>query len=114
MDVLFEIRARLLACKLPLESEKELQRQIGEVLQGLNVEREYRLDEGSVVDFFVEGVGIEVKIGGRKKEIYRQCLRYCGFKEVKALVVVTSRTLGLPGELSGKPVYVLNLGISWL
>lgn len=109
-----EIKTRLKAERFPLESEKELQREIWRVLQGMPVEREYRLDGGSVVDFMVAGVGIEVKIGGRKKAIYRQVLRYCGFEEVKALVVVTNRSLGLPETLNDKPVYVLKLGTSWL
>ena len=99
-----------------LSAEKELQQDIHDLLEGAGIahEREVQLSEG-VIDFLtVAGVGIEVKVGGAKRTIYRQCVRYCCAKRVRALLVVSARPIGLPGIILGKPVYVLSLGQAWL
>lgn len=53
--------------RFPLESEKECQRQIYDFLLGSGVgciAREYRLDDENIIDFLIEGVGVEVKLNG--------------------------------------------------
>jgi hypothetical protein len=99
--------------RLPLHNEKTLQREIGQLLSGMLIihDREYRLSDDSIIDFRVGCTGIEVKIGGCSKDIYRQCLRYLEFDE---LILVTNKAIRLPALINNKPAYVLNLGTAWL
>lgn len=98
--------------KLSLHDEKTLQREIAALLP--TFVREYRLSPNDVIDFFLLGVGIEVKIKGSRRQIYEQCKRYCQFSRVECLILVTNRTMGLPKEINGKHCYVVNLGKAWL
>ena len=98
--------------KLPLQSEAELQKAILKFLP--EAQPEYRLDPKSRIDFFVNGIGIEVKIKGQARAIYKQCERYCGFDQIQALVIVTNRSMGFPKEMCGKPIFVFKLGTAWL
>lgn len=109
-EILNIIKAR----KFDLQDEKILQAQIAQSLLPLKVQREYCLDRHSIVDFFKDGIAIEVKIKGNRKEIYKQCLRYSMIEGVKFIVLVTNKSIGFPLTLNDKPAYVINLGKSWL
>lgn len=104
--------------RLELQSEKILQREIHDMLvrsTELFVSSEYRLDEKNIIDFYCDAsIGIEVKIKGGRREIFRQCERYCQFDDIKALILVTNRAMGLPAAINNKPCTVVNLGIAWL
>ena len=78
---------------------------------GVSFEREYRLDARNRLDFFCDGVAIEVKIGGSRNNLIRQLHRYAQFDEVRELLVVTSRLClaSLPSELNGKPIVTLPM-----
>lgn len=102
---------KLRSCTLPHSSERELQDAIEAVLAP--IQREYRLGSGRI-DFMLDGVGIEVKIHGSAKSIHRQLTRYCTFEDVKALILVTSKSMGLPPGINGKPIYYFSVGRSWL
>jgi hypothetical protein len=106
----------LSSARFPLNNEKELQAAIEIRLKDnyANFNREYRFDQNNIVDFFVNGIAIEVKISGNAKAIYKQCERYCQFDKVKSLILVTNRSMGFPKTLNGKACYVLNLGKAWL
>lgn len=108
--------AQLSKYKLSLNAEKILQKEIAEVLRQFQPADEFRLDDNNIIDFYLPGtgIGIEVKIKGSRKEIYKQCLRYCEFDRIKILVLVTNRSLGFPKTINGKPCYVVNLGTAWL
>lgn len=93
----------------PIMNEKTLQNDLYQVLKKFNVEKEYHFDSKSIVDFFVDGIAIEVKIKGSKVGIYKQCERYCKYDEVKILILVTSRYTGFPTEMNNKPVYIVHL-----
>lgn len=71
----------------PLSDEKRLQEVMAEQLAGGSIaaEREVHLGDGDIIDFMVGGTGIEVKIKGSKRAIYRQCERYCGHARVTSL-----------------------------
>lgn len=103
-------------CRFTLSNEMALQAEIGSFLTINKIEyaREVRLSTKDRIDFMVEGVGIEVKLKGRAMAIYKQCERYCGCPAVKELVLVSNRSMGLPDEINGRPVYLLNLGRAWL
>lgn len=100
--------------RLPLTSEGALQLAIAEGLAdaGFMFVREHRLSSGSIVDLFADGIGIEVKIAGSKREIFRQVERYVAFDDIRALILATTVILPLPPM--AKPVEVVNLGRAWL
>lgn len=102
--------------RLPVQNEKELQLAIEKLLDENKIvfDREFRLDEKSIPDFFIDGIAIEIKIKGNAKKIYKQCERYCSFDKVKSLILVTNRSMGFPEEINGKSCYVIKLGMAWL
>ena len=111
-----KIKEALFGQRFDLASEKELQFKIKIVLSknGVAAEAEHRFTPNDIVDFFIDGIAIEVKIKGSAAEIFKQCERYCQFEEVKELLLITNRSMGFPKEINGKPCYVLNLGNAWL
>lgn len=111
-----EIIAVLRPLRLPLTDEKRLQAEMAErfAAAGLALEREFRLSATEVVDFFADGIAVEVKIKGGKMAIYRQLQRYAEHDEIKALLLVSNVPMGLPPEIEGKPAYFHNLAMAWL
>ena len=102
--------------RFSFEDEKALQVAIARrlTMAGIPFIREFRLDKNNIFDFYWEGLVVEVKIKGGAKKIYSQCKRYCQFKQVTGLVLITNRSMGFPEEIAGKPCYVINLGKAWL
>ncbi len=102
--------------RFDVSEEKSLQEQLGDVfkLNGIDFKREVQLSAHDRIDFLVGDIGIEVKIKGSPSAIYQQCRRYCALEQVKELLLITGRSMGLPGEIEGKPCYLHNLGLSWL
>jgi len=126
--------------RLLITTEKDVQRQIGQCFKaaGLVFSREVPV-EGGIIDFYVglsrtaivpgqgrlpmplpisgprfKAVGVEVKIGGAKRAIYRQLCRYAEDEAICSLVLVTAAAMGLPPTINGKPVTVFSLGRAWL
>ena len=104
------ILGKLNGIRFDLSSEKYLQSQIKDQLTDLDIKEEYRLNSTDIVDFFIDGLTIEVKIKGNASSIYRQCVRYMKSDETKGLLLITNKSMGFPEEINGKPCYVLNLG----
>lgn len=102
--------------RLTLSREKTLQDEISKILTTNKIEhrREVRLSDKDCIDFLIGNVGMEAKLQGAAMAIYKQCERYCGYPEVKELLLVTNRSIGLPKEINGKPTYLLSLGKGWL
>jgi hypothetical protein len=109
--------------KLPINNEKQLQAEIAKIfdLNPILYRKEYWLDTNHVIDFFIPskenklyGIGMEVKIKGNAKQIYKQCQKYCLFNAVESFILVTNRAIGFPSLINNKPCYVLNLGKAWL
>jgi hypothetical protein len=117
------IVAALSRWRMPLEDEKALQHKINYALLGASCwhAREYKLASG-VIDFMVwdtdnpagAGIGIEAKIKGGKRAIFRQLAGYCNDPRLAELIVATSLPLSLPPEIGGKPVAIVDLGRAWL
>lgn len=102
--------------RFSLVKEEETKAQMKEAFlsMGHHFEAEVVLDAHNRIDFFADGIGIEVKIKGSRKDFYRQCERYCAFPQVKMLVLATNRALALPATINGKRVFVFNFGKAWL
>lgn len=116
-ELIHEVYQLLTRARLTLNNEKKLQREIKVLLSahfGDRLESEKRLDPKNIIDFFLPGLGIEVKVKGNKKEIYKQCVRYCEFDEIQSLILVTGIMTGFPEEVNGKNCYILKLSQAWL
>lgn len=102
--------------RFPLSDEKRLQADMAQWLSehGVPVEREVRLGGSDIIDMMVGGLGIEVKIKGSARSIYRQCKRYCLHERVQGLLLATSVAMGMPAEISGRPVFLHSFGRAWL
>lgn len=107
--------------RYPLHQEKATQAAIYEHLlanlpSGVKLEREVRLSTKDVPDFVVaRSIAVEVKVrGARKMDVYRQLERYAEHPSIKALILVTGLSMGLPEEIKGKPAWYVSLGRSWL
>lgn len=116
MALIIETIQKISLLKVSLTLEKKAQQQIFEKIEKLGYEKEHHLDEKNIPDFFHpgQGIAIEVKIKGSKKSIYKQCLRYAGFDNVKVILLCSNKNIGLPRLINGKPVYFLHLGKAWL
>lgn len=97
------------------DNEKELQELLFNVFQKHKIpfEKEYNLGKDGIIDFFYRGVGIEVKIKGQKKSIYRQCRRYAENDEIKALILLSSNSVFLPDKINDKDVYTQKIRYRW-
>jgi len=111
-----EIIAILQLHRFPLTSEKQCQAAIAKALEdaGTAFDREYRLGEDDIPDFRIGSAFIEVKVGGSKSAIFRQCKRYCRYEEVTDLILASNIAIGLPATVNGKSLWLLQLGRGWL
>lgn len=103
--------------RFDLGNEARCQTAIGLALDtaGVSFQREAVLSDTDRIDFLCQGgVGIEVKVKGSALEVLRQLERYARHETVTALVLATARSMGMPAEINGKPVLVVNLGRAWL
>ena len=81
---------------------------------GISCAHELRLAPRCRIDFFAEGVGIEVKKGRPDRNaLAGQIARYLASAEVEALVVVTQRAVPLPESIGGKRVRLVSLNRLW-
>lgn len=109
-DIIHVLQTR----RFNLHDEIELQKEMRDAMAAFSPVQSYPLDKTSLIDFFIDGIGIEVKIKGSRKKIYDQCKRYCRFQQINSLILVTNRSMGFPPEINGKPCYIVHLGKSWL
>lgn len=81
---------------------------------GLSFVHEKKLGPGCRVDFWWEGVGVEVKKGKpAPAALLAQLRRYAAAEEIDALVVLTERSARLPDALCGKPLRQIALNRLW-
>lgn len=104
--------------RFPITTESRLQEAMHSALvdEGIPAVREFRLSAGSRIDLFVRdvGVGIECKIKGGRRDIWRQVERYCEHDQITALILATNVAMALPAEVHGKPTHVLHLARAWM
>ena len=99
-------------------AEHDLQNKIADALSsaGIPFSREHLLGRGSRVDFFADGVAIEVKKGKpNRHRLFSQIDRYAGYEEVEAVVIVVETSLYCPIKeaSNGKPCTVIGLQKLW-
>ena len=114
--MLNQILKTLKAIKISPSVESEAQKDIEVALRdaGIPYQREARLGPGNRPDFLCNGIAIEVKVGGSKKNHYRQVCRYTEFDEVKAVILITSKSINLPETINGKPCHIISISMGWL
>lgn len=74
--------------------------------------REVHLPGAGRIEFLLGGLGVEVKVDGPARAVWRQLHRYAASPHVEELLLVTTRArhaVAAPIELDGKPVSVLVL-----
>lgn len=112
------IISTLSATRFPLSPESRTQAAISDALTaaGINHEREVWLNKSDRIDFLIAGtIGAEVKVkSASKMAIFRQLERYAKHRQLTALILVTNVPMGMPPEIDGMPVYVVNLAKAWL
>ncbi len=109
--------AALTGSRIDMSVEMVTQEQIAGVLRlnGITFQKEFKLGPGSRIDFLCkDGTGIEVKLAGQSKAIYRQVLKYTMSDEVEAVIIASSKSLGFPSEVNGKPCRVVSLSRAWM
>ena len=81
---------------------------------GLTYAHEAKLAPGCRIDYLVGDVGVEIKNGKpSQRTLQAQLMRYAGCEALRCLIVLTWRSVRLPAELAGKPVYALTLSQLW-
>jgi hypothetical protein len=106
----------LSAGRFSLVREKETQAEIAEAFDRFAIvhAREQDLGNRNIIDFLIGSIGLEIKIGGSKRAIFGQCVRYCKSGKLSALILGTNVAIGFPPEIVGVPCYVVSLGRAWL
>lgn len=96
-----------------ITDEAELQEAIAEALtaEGVPFVREHSLG-GDRVDFFLDGLALEVKTQGSAPRVFAQLARYAEHPSVESVVLVTSRRshARIFGPVNGKPLTVIVKG----
>lgn len=83
--------------------------------QGVEVQDEVPLNAKDRIDMLIGAVGVEVKIKGQRRDIYRQLQRYAASDRIEALVLVTSAPWPASiREIGGKPFFNASLSVGWL
>lgn len=102
--------------RFSIANEKSTQQEIALFFTNNSIEfnREIRLDEKNIIDFMIGSTGIEVKIKGSKKDIYKQICRYAEFDIIKQLVLLTTVSMNLPSVINNKPITIINFSRAWL
>lgn len=100
----------LRAYRFRFRNEVELQDGVGRVLEqeGIPFERERPLGKDRV-DYFADGIAIEIKIDGSLSQVTRQIHRYSEHSDVRAVLLVTCKMQHdrMPDDMMGKPVWVV-------
>ena len=119
------ITSLLTTARLPLDTEQALQLEIENLLNANHIPhvREAKVCGGRI-DFLAgyssrlaphaPSVGIECKIAGGARMIFKQCNAYCGDPRIGHLIVATGKALAMPNHMQTTPVTVVPLGRAWL
>jgi len=96
--------------------EADIHRMVGQRLSecGFTFRHEATVARGCRIDYLVGDVGVEIKKGKpRPTDLRRQLARYAQCENIRSLIVLSWRSVELPGEIGGKPVQTLALSQLW-
>ena len=116
MDTQEVLRALSTLRASAMPGEYDLHRLVAEALKaaGLPCIHEYRLAPRRRIDFFVGGVGVEIKKGRpNARDLLLQVRRYLEADELKEIIVVTQKDTPLPARVDGKRVTNISLNRLW-
>ncbi len=116
MDTQEVLRALSTLRASAMPGEYDLHRLVAEALKaaGLPCIHEYRLAPRRRIDFFVGGVGVEIKKGRpNARELLKQVERYLACDELREIIVVTQKDTPLPARVLGKRVTCISLDRLW-
>lgn len=101
----------------PSPYEYDLQKIVADRLSkdGISFIPEYVLGKRSRIDFFIAGIGIEVKKGiPNRTNVLRQLEKYAEYEEIKHLILVSERKIfNMPKTIKGKPFTCIILSKNW-
>lgn len=101
----------------PSPYEYDLQKIVADrfTRDGIPFVPEYVLGKNARIDFFVFGIGIEVKKGiPNRTNVLRQLERYAEYEEIKYLILVSERKIHeIPSTIGGKPCMCIILSRNW-
>lgn len=100
-----------------VDMEYDLQAQVAAAFQkaGILYKKEYQLGPRNRVDFFVDGIAIELKKGRpNRQKVVDQLYRYAAFECVQAIILVLQNSMQVPlSKVKGKPCRVIGLQKLW-
>jgi hypothetical protein len=112
------LTATLAGYRIDLSTEAAAHRDIAFALlrSGTDFQHEHVLSPRDRVDFFVDGIAIEVKTQGARRNVLRQLERYAEHDQVTGLILVTAKGWVQGGftAIGGKPFAVVSLAGAWL
>ena len=97
-------------------TEEELHAQVACALEqsGIQAQHEARLAPRCRIDFFADGIGIEIKKKRPERaKLMAQLTRYAQCEQIQALVVAAPRGVNLPRCILGKRVTMVALDRLW-
>lgn len=117
MATLSDTMAALAFIRAPLvQSEVSLHQLVLKALadKGICVQHEALLSQGCRIDLLAGDIGIEIKRGRPNKQaLLKQLERYTASPTIRALIVVSERSVRLPETIHDKPVVNLSLNRLW-
>lgn len=100
-----------------IDMEYDLQNEVADAFRqaGIPFEKEYRLGSRNRVDFFLDGIAVELKKGRpNRQKVIDQLHRYAAFECVQAVVLVLQNSMQVPlSSVNGKPCRVIGLQKLW-
>ena len=102
--------------RINLTTEAAAHRAISAALTDAGIEHvnEARITPSERIDILSGKVGVEVKVGHRRRDIWRQLERYAALPEIAALVLATGTAFPDVSEVGGKPLIIADLSKGWL
>jgi hypothetical protein len=117
MITMAQVAAALMELRQPIAMyETDLHACVGQRLTaaGLPFVHEAKLAKGCRIDFLVGSVGVEIKKGKPSAAtLAAQLQRYAACDAVDGLIVITEKSVRLPGTILGKPVRLIPLSQLW-
>jgi hypothetical protein len=117
MDELQNILSALYTIRLnAIVEEFEIHDSIIEAFKEKNIcfQHEHKLGKGRRVDFFCDGIVIEVKkLRPQKDRLLKQIQRYLDVPGVTAVIIVLQKSINIKKMIQGKPVYIVSLNRNW-